>query len=524
MTKIHYKVGVDVGGTNTDTVILDQNNNTIIAVKSPTTEDVQTGILNSLTKAIETSNIDKKLISFVSLGTTHATNAIIQRKGLSKTAVVRISLPAGKGVPPMSEWEDDLIKSIDAKVYMVHGGFEFDGKPLYLEDLDREECAKVLEEIKTQNFESLAVSSIFSPAKNDHEVKFAQHAKEILGDDFPVTLSSEIGSLGLLERENSAILNASVVGVARKAVQGLITSLEKMNVTSKIFFAQNDGTLMSVEQAINYPILTIGSGPTNSIRGAAYLSDEDNCIVADIGGTSTDVGILVNSFPRQSALAVEVGGVLTNFRMPDLISIGLGGGSIVKMDEDDNIQIGPESVGYQLKEKALAFGGDTLTVTDIALAAGIAQIDDEDCDVERLSNLDTDLIKEAISKIERIVLDACDKIKTSPDPLPIILVGGGNIVVPASEVLLKPENSGCANAIGAAIADASGEIDQLWSLDNKTRDEAIEEAKSVAMERAIEMGADSSDTKIVDIEAVPLSYLPGNVLRVQAKAAGSLKL
>src|SRR5699024_4444183 len=215
MTKIHYKVGVDVGGTNTDTVILDQNNNTIIAVKSPTTEDVQTGILNSLTKAIETSNIDKKLISFVSLGTTHATNAIIQRKGLSKTAVVRISLPAGKGVPPMSEWEDDLIKSIDAKVYMVHGGFEFDGTPLYLEDLDREECAKVLEEIKTQNFESLAVSSIFSPAKNDHEVKFAQHAKEILGDDFPVTLSSEIGSLGLLERENSAILNASVVGVAR---------------------------------------------------------------------------------------------------------------------------------------------------------------------------------------------------------------------------------------------------------------------------------------------------------------------
>lgn len=115
-------------------------------------------------------------------------------------------------------------------------------------------------------------------------------------------------------------------------------------------------------------------------------------------------------------------------------------------------------------------------------------------------------------------------IKTSPDPLPIILVGGGNIVVPASEALLKPENSGCANAIGAAIADASGEIDQLWSLDSKTRDEAIEEAKSIAMERAIEMGADSSDTKIVDIEAVPLSYLPGNVLRVQAKAAGSLKL
>lgn len=523
MSNISYKIGVDVGGTNTDAVVLNQKNDIFAAVKSPTTEDVQTGILNSLTKVIETSKINPEHISYVSLGTTHATNALIRRKDLSKVAIVRICLPAGKGVPPMSEWAQDLIDSIRSKTFMIHGGFEYDGRPLHSEELDEEECKAVLDEIKQDGFESLAISSIFSPAKDAHEQDFANMAKQVLGKDFPITLSSEIGSLGLLERENSAILNASVVGVAKKAVQGLIDSLQSMGIHSKVFFAQNDGTLMSVEHAMNYPVLTIGSGPTNSIRGAAHLSELKDCIVADIGGTSTDVGILVNGFPRQSALAVEVGGVLTNFRMPDLISIGLGGGSIVSI-ENDEISIGPDSVGYKIKEKAICFGGDTLTATDIALAAGVTTIDDEQCDVRRLDNLDKAIVDKAMEKIKDMVLEACDKIKTSPDPLPIILVGGGNVIMPASDNILKPNNSGCANAIGAAIADASGEIDQLWSLEKASREEIIQEAKTVAMEKAVEMGAKEEDTQIVDLEAVPLTYLPGNVLRVKAKAAGSLQL
>src|SRR5699024_4841023 len=111
-----------------------------------------------------------------------------------------------------------------------------------------------------------------------------------------------------------------------------------------IFICQNDGTLMSVDYAEEFPILTIACGPSNSIRGAAYLADKENAITLDVGGTTSDLGVLVNSFPRQSSLAVSVGGVRTNFRMPDILSIGLGGGTIVHVDGDE-VTVGPDSVG-----------------------------------------------------------------------------------------------------------------------------------------------------------------------------------
>ncbi|MED4018521.1 hydantoinase/oxoprolinase family protein [Sutcliffiella cohnii] len=523
-----YKIGVDVGGTNTDAVILDQNDAVMSAVKTPTTNDVQSGIFNSIKKVLDLSKIDVNDIAYVSLGTTHATNAIIRRKELSKVAVVRICLPAGKGVTPMAGWDDSIKKAMNAKYYLIHGGFEYDGRPLSNELLDYDECMGILRDIKDREFDAIAVTSIFSPAKDNHEKEFAKLVREYLGEDFPVTLSTEIGSLGLLERENSAILNASVVSVAKKAAVGLVDALQKLGIKGKVFFAQNDGTLMDLEHAVKYPVLTIGSGPTNSTRGAAYLSQLKNCIVADIGGTSTDVGILVNGFPRQSAFAVEVGGVLTNFRMPDLISIGLGGGSIVTVEGDD-INIGPDSVGYQIKEKAICFGGNTLTATDIAIAAGVAQIDDPDCDPTKLQFLDPDFVIKAMEKIQNLVIETCEKIKTSPEPLPIVLVGGGSVIMPIdvgddSIELIKPENFGCANAIGAAIADASGEIDGLWPTLKISREEIIQNAKARAIEKAISMGAKEDSTQIVDLEAVPLSYLPGNVLRVKVKAAGALQL
>ena len=94
---------------------------------------------------------------------------------------------------------------------------------------------------------------------------------------------------------------------------------------AEVYLSQNDGTLMTMEHARRYPILTIACGPTNSIRGASYLSRRDDAIVIDVGGTTTDLGVLSHGFPRESGVAVTIGGVRTNFRMPDLVSVGLGG-------------------------------------------------------------------------------------------------------------------------------------------------------------------------------------------------------
>ena len=210
---------------------------------------------------------------------------------------------------------------------------------------------------------AIAIASVFAPVSDEHERAAEEIVRKELGD-LPISLSSQIGSLGLLERENATVLNASLIDVARGVTSAIAGALERHGLRPVTFFAQNDGTLMDLEFAIRFPVLTIGSGPANSIRGAAYLTGRTDAIVVDVGGTSTDVGVLVRGFPRESSFGVEIGGIRTNFRMPDLVTIALGGGTIVTEDA-----LGPESVGYRILEEALVFGGSTPTLTDAGVAA-----------------------------------------------------------------------------------------------------------------------------------------------------------
>src|SRR5919205_3139739 len=121
------------------------------------------------------------------------------------------------------------------------------------------------------------------------------------------------------------------------------------------------------------------------MRGAAFLSGLKDAMVVDIGGTTSDVGALSHGFPREASVAVDIGGVRTNFRMPDVYSFGLGGGSLVR---EDPLRIGPQSVGYRITEESLVFGGETLTTTDAAVAAGVADIGD----ASRVIGLDPALV------------------------------------------------------------------------------------------------------------------------------------
>ena len=178
---------------------------------------------------------------------------------------------------------------------------------------------------------------------------------------------------------------------------------------------------MSLDYALQYPIFTIASGPANSIRGAAALSQLQDAIVVDIGGTTTDIGILHKGFPRESAMAVEIGGVQTNFRMPDLVSIGLGGGSHVsehvsEKNEVAKVNVGPESVGYRLTNEARVFGGQQLTATDLAVAAGRTQLGDP----RLLGSLSPSMVEAGIRAIDQLVEDAIDRMKLSADPVPVI--------------------------------------------------------------------------------------------------------
>lgn len=514
-----YRIGIDVGGTNTDAVLLDEEFNVIAETKSPTTTDVSEGIYKAMGEVIRASGVPRSKIKYAMLGTTHCTNAIVERKRLNSIAIIRLGAPATLAVKPLIGVPEDLKSILGKHSYIIRGGHEFDGREIM--PLDEEELYAIANELKGQ-VDSVAITSVFSPVSRNHEERAAEILKEVLGENLAVSLSSEIGSVGLLERENATILNASVVNVAKTTIHGFVNALKEEGIDADVFLGQNDGTLMSVDYALKYPILTVACGPTNSLRGASYLTGHSDAIVVDVGGTTMDIGVLVGSFPRESSIAVEIGGARTNFRMPDLVSVGLGGGTIVHLGENGTFTIGPDSVGYQITEKALVFGGDTLTLTDVVVALGKAEVGNP----SRVSHLDQSLLEKVYAYLTEQVELGIDRMKTSSDPIPVILVGGGSLLIPreiegATDVI-HPENSGVANAIGSAIAQVSGQVERVFSLEELGREKTLELAQQMAIDEAVKAGADASSCQIVDIEDVPLAYLPGNATRIRAKAAGNL--
>ncbi|MBM3518014.1 MAG: hydantoinase/oxoprolinase family protein [Alphaproteobacteria bacterium] len=511
------RVGVDVGGTNTDAVLMD-GLSVVAWHKTPTTADVSSGIIAALRAVLGGSGIGPAAIQGVMIGTTHFTNAVVERKRLRQVAAVRLALPAARSLPPMIDWPADLAHTLGLHRYMLQGGHEFDGREIAT--LDEAGLRQVAADIRGKGLAAVAITSVFSPVNAGMEAR----ARAILAEELPgcaLSLSHDIGRVGFLERENATIMNACLTALAGTVVNSFRAALAELKITAPFYISQNDGTLMSADYVERYPVLTFASGPTNSMRGAAFLSRTKEAMVVDIGGTTSDVGMLLHGFPRESSVAVEIGGVRTNFRMPDVLSFGLGGGSLVR---DDGARIGPDSVGYELTEKALVFGGDVLTATDIVVAAGRIDIGER----RRVGRLKGALVNTALATMNRMVDEAVDRMKTSAERLPVILVGGGAILVtadlPAASAIVRPEYSGVANAIGAAIAQVGGEVDRVFSLERQSREEALGDAKREAIDKAITAGATRESVQIVDVEEVPLAYLPSSATRIRAKAVGDLAM
>jgi N-methylhydantoinase A/oxoprolinase/acetone carboxylase beta subunit len=368
---MQYRLGIDVGGTNTDAVILDERDAVLAQCKRPTTADVSSGIKEAVDGVLKEGRVRAEHIRHAMLGTTHCTNAIVERRNLCRVGIVRLGAPSGLAIPPLTDWPADILPHVGQHQHIVHGGYEYNGVPL--SPPDEQEIRSALEALAKDGIEALAVSGVFSPVNHEQEQLVRALAEERFGAGFPIALSSEIGSVSLLERENATILNAAISRIAEAAYGSFQDVLRAHGVQADLFITQNDGTLMAVEYARKYPVFTIASGPTNSLRGAAFLSGLRDAIVVDVGGTTTDVGILRSGFPRESTAAVEIGGVRTNFRMPDLISIGLGGGSLV-VEQGGACRVGPQSVGFRITTESLVFGGAKLTATDVAVAAGLSTL------------------------------------------------------------------------------------------------------------------------------------------------------
>lgn len=514
------RLGVDVGGTNTDAVVVDGEGRIVAETKTATTPEPIDGIVAAMTAVVDQLD-DITRLSKAMLGTTHPTNAIIRRRDLDRVGVLRLAAPSSLGVRPSANWPDDLRELVIGRSKIIEGGFEYDGTPIA--PLDEDAVRRFAHDCAGE-VAAIAVSCAFSPACTDHELRAAELIESECGSGLPVSMSHTVGSLGLLERENATILNASLLTVATRVVNGFRDTLTDMGLNVESFLTQNDGTLMTVEEADRYPVLTVGSGPTNSMRGACALAGLWDALVIDVGGTSADIGILVNGFPRESTAAVEVGGVRTNFRMPDLISVGLGGGTIVRRGGGvGGVSVGPDSVGFRVIADSTCMGGATLTLTDVSLAKGrLTGFGDPSL----LSAVPPDVCESAIAWVDERVQVLCERMKASSTPLPLLAVGGGAHLVPAelagiSEVVWPPHYS-VANAFGAAIAEAAGSIDKVYSYDVTSREDCLHSAREEATDAAIRAGASAGEVRITSVVEIPMTYVPGGGCRVIVKAVGPL--
>ncbi len=509
------RIGIDVGGTHTDAALL-QGDTLLAATKASTSADVVSGITAAFDHILEKSGVAAGDIECVMIGTTQFTNAVVERRELAKTAAIRIGLPSGKGLRPFTDWPQDIAEAIGGMDFMIRGGTLYDGAELA--PLDEDAIDQAIAKIGASPVRQIAISAAFAPLNSNPEEWVARKIKARMPDAL-VTCSHTIGGLGLLERENAAILNAALLPFAERVVASFELALKRRGIACPLFISQNDGTLMGAKFVQSFPALTFASGPTNSLRGAWKLTGREDALVVDIGGTTSDIGVLQSGFPRESYNIVDVGGVRTNFRMPDILAIGVGGGSVVA---EDGHSIGPHSVGHYLKEEARIFGGEQLTLTDIAVATDALELGD----ASKVADLDPALVEAARSTMQNMLDEAIDRMRPGGRKLPVILVGGGAALVTekltaATETII-PKNSGTANAIGAAIAQIGGEAEQMVSYKDVPRSEAMAKVEAEAKRSAVLAGAAAETLKVVDVDEAPVPYMEKGAMRLRVKVVGEL--
>lgn len=521
------RIGVDVGGTNTDAVLMD-GGRVLAWTKQPTSADVEGGVTAAIRAVLEDSGTSAAHVSSVMIGTTHFVNALVERRELDRVGVLRLASPSGEALPPLTGWPEDLAACIGRHYHLLPGGYEVDGREMA--PLDEVRLRDAALDLKARGIAAIAVSCAFSPINAAMEQRVAALLREVW-PEAAITLSSEIGRIGFIERENSAILNAALTSLAARVVRSFGRAVAALGIEAPLFISQNDGTLVSAAQAEAYPVMTMGSGPTNSMRGAAFLSGVADAIVMDVGGTTTDIGVLASGYPRESSISVDIGGARTNFRMPDILAIGLGGGTRIHLDPalyeagepaGAALRVGPDSVGYRLAQEGMLFGGQTLTASDIALRTGQADFGDP----ALLPAMSDAVVAAVDGRIRAILEEGLDRMKTGRDKVTILAVGGGNFLIPDSlggaAQVIRPPHAVVANAVGAAIAQVGAQVERVVSYDALAREEAIEQVAALAREQVMAAGGDPASLTLADVEETYLSYLPGRAVQIRVRAVADL--
>ena len=378
-----YRLGVDVGGTFTDLLLVDDSNGETYTAKVPSTpEDSSIGVLDGINRICSQSDIDLSKVSQVMHGTTVATNAVLTGKGakvgLITTKGYRQVLQVARSFCPggLGGWVSYVKTPLLAPLELTIEADErmgADGQSV--SPLDKDLFRKDLELLNSKNkIEALTICFINSYVNGQHEIEAKEIAKKVLGD-IPISISSEVvPEMQEYERAETTVVNSYVRPQVSKYVTNLQNSLqEKMSNDVNLAILRSDGGLASGRAAAESPVNLLLSGPAGGVAGAMYFckrSGFENILTFDMGGTSTDVALIQDGEARVRR-ETRVGDVTVRAPSVDVRTVGAGGGSIAFVPElTKALRVGPESAGAEPGPAAYKKGGDKATVCDANVVLG----------------------------------------------------------------------------------------------------------------------------------------------------------
>lgn len=329
VSSARYGLGIDTGGTYTDAVIVDLDDYSVMAKKkSPTThDDLSIGLYKSVDAVLAATDIDPSEITMVGISTTLATNSVLEGRG-GEVGLIFIG------------W-DPMIPGTygEKKQAYVRGGYDVRGRAL--DSLNLEEITAAIEDV-SQGVDAIAISGLFATVNASQERKVKELAMKLT--DLPTVAGHELSaSLGIELRAETAVLNGKLIPVVSKFFHDVEQTFKMKGINAPIMVYKGDGSVMTLEKAKMYPVETILSGPAASSMGGKLLSGKDDCIIVDIGGTSTDIAVVEEGFPQVKYEGAEIGDWRTRVKAVDMYTVALGGDSRITMDKN-RFRFGPERV------------------------------------------------------------------------------------------------------------------------------------------------------------------------------------
>jgi N-methylhydantoinase A/oxoprolinase/acetone carboxylase beta subunit len=545
-------IGLDVGGTHTDVVLLGQEG-LLRQVKVPTNpSDLFTTVLTGLEKITE--GIELAKINRAVLSTTLTTNRIVQ----NQIPDVGLIVSAGPGMDP-------ALFSTGAHYHTIGGGIDHRGREIA--PIDQAQVEAAADALEKAGIKYIGVVSKFSTRNPEHEIAIADQ----IGSRFEkVFMGHQIsGNLNFPRRIATTFLNAAMYPVHKDFFEAVVKSLKEKGLSVPIRILKPDGGNMRFEASIDHPAQTILSGPAASVMGSvAFTPRNEECLVLDIGGTTTDMAVLVNGVPLLDPMGISIGDHKTLIRSLDTVSIGVGGDSAVRV-VDGQLRIGPDRAGV-----AMAYGGPVPTPTDAMMLLGIGEGGDVEKARDGLQPIADDLGVDVNEAAQRIFDQACqtildaahqmvDRINAKPvytvhelwegnrlQPRYILVLGGpapwfakGLEQLSEYRVNVVPRWN-VANAIGAGLARTTCEVtffadtereiaaapeeDFTTDIPSKySQEDAIAATLELLRRKAIARGANPEHLELEVIEAMSFNmvrgfYTTGKNIRVMAQVKPGL--